>query len=371
MKELSNISKRYSQLKASGDNMVLATVVDVEGSSYRRPGARMLIEKQGQWIGGVSGGCLEGDLLKKAMQVFQTSIPRLVRYDTREEESNEIGVGLGCRGLINIWLEYIDPGDADNSIEQIQGILNRDSVQYRLQVLDTDKSKQTKAWIFGNKEDIMEKLDSEAWPVELCNEILNRIQQGFSGLCHDISKTDSDFKVFIEIIEPKPLIYICGYEYDTIPILELCRQLSWRSCLICKASKMSKLQYELADQHIDINESKEHLKKATDRTVVLLMTHDYKTDLDYLKACLQSEAFYIGLLGPRSRGERLLAESGNESICDESISRIYYPTGLDIGARQPEEIAISIFSEIMAVRSDRSGGPLKGRHAPIYDRYKR
>jgi xanthine/CO dehydrogenase XdhC/CoxF family maturation factor len=117
MKEIMLIVQLYERLKMSSTDMALASVVNIEESSYRRVGARMLVSAQGEWTGGISGGCLEGDALIKAQSAIHHNAPSIVRYDTMDDDDNQIGIGLGCNGIIDVLFTPIDISDAENEIE--------------------------------------------------------------------------------------------------------------------------------------------------------------------------------------------------------------------------------------------------------------
>ena len=129
MKEIRNIIQRYESA-ATNEQLALASVVHVEESSYRRIGARMLVSSNGEWIGGISGGCLEGDALKRSQKAIFSNRPSTVVYDTMDDDRNQIGVGLGCNGRIEVLFTPIDPEDPDNEIEQWHPILNYLSERY-------------------------------------------------------------------------------------------------------------------------------------------------------------------------------------------------------------------------------------------------
>jgi len=120
LKEIRNILKAYDQFKVAGLKMALASVIRIEESSYRRVGARLLVCENGQWSGGISGGCLEGDALKRAQIAIFKNSSSCVSYNTLEDDQNQIGVGLGCNGLIDVLFTPIDVDDAMNEIEQLR-----------------------------------------------------------------------------------------------------------------------------------------------------------------------------------------------------------------------------------------------------------
>src|SRR5687768_8836860 len=126
MKEFKNILEAYNKVDFTQRRAVLATVVKVRGSSYRSPGARMLITDDGKWVGSISGGCLEGDALRKARQVMSEKKPMTVTYDTREESNQNLGIGLGCNGVIDVLIEPVDSSDANNPVELFENLIGTD-----------------------------------------------------------------------------------------------------------------------------------------------------------------------------------------------------------------------------------------------------
>src|SRR5881398_1723786 len=125
MKEITDIIKAYDKAVAAGRQSALATVVNVEGSAYRRPGARMLVTEDGKLTGAISGGCLEGDALRKAQLVMVQKKPMLVTYDTTDDDDAKLGVGLGCNGIISILIEPLDNTDSNNSIELLRAFFSQ------------------------------------------------------------------------------------------------------------------------------------------------------------------------------------------------------------------------------------------------------
>src|SRR5690348_1522637 len=145
MKELQAIIDAYKKVDFSQRKAVLATVVKVSGSSYRSPGARMLITDDGRWVGSISGGCLEGDALRKARLVMMDNIPTTITYDTREESNQNLGIGLGCNGVIDILLEPVNPFLQNNLIQLFEYIISKEEPV-------------TLATVFNAREGISEKL---------------------------------------------------------------------------------------------------------------------------------------------------------------------------------------------------------------------
>ena len=371
MKEQKAIVEAFKNIDLNERRIALATVVKVRGSSYRSPGARMLITDDGKWVGSISGGCLEGDALRKARQVMTDKKPMTVTYDTREESNQNLGIGLGCNGVIDVLIEPLDPADDRNPIKFFERFL-------------TMREPLALATVYTSS------LAGEKLLVNSSNEI----QFGFSrkelnavvyaDLIKLFNGTRSEAKqyivdneivdVFIELIQPTISLIIFGGGFDARPVSQLAKSLGWNvsvtdECVahiapifFPSANKLSLCQRDFIDRDFDI----------TSYTACVLMSHNYEYDRDVLKKILLSPAPYIGILGPRKRFDKMLTEFENQgvTISKEDFHRIHSPIGLDIGAETPDEIALSIISEIQGKFSNRSGGFLKYRNAPIHNRDK-
>lgn len=357
MKEIQQIVDNYEKY-ADDQECALATVVHVEGSSYRRIGARMLVFQNGNWVGGISGGCLEGDALRKAKLVMHNKRSKIVRYDTREESYSSIGIGLGCNGVIDVLISAIETNDKNNAISLLKECtttrsehilittLNESSDNFgELMTLDTFRQSHS------NEENLLVKLN-------------NRIALAQKRQSSQILEFEEK-QLLIEYLPPAIRVLVFGAQYDTIPCLKLFRLLGWQSVLICNKQKSRGAIKELADLLIDVEETKK-TPKSDNHTVALLMSHDYATDKNNLLNCLNEEQLkYIGILGPRKRTNKMLKEL---SISAEHQKRIFSPIGLDTGAGSPKEIAVAIAAEIRTYFSGRKGGHLRERILPINDR---
>ncbi|MFT6336634.1 MAG: xanthine dehydrogenase accessory factor [Saprospiraceae bacterium] len=341
MKEIRSIISKYEQLKTTGTKMALATVVNVEYSSYRRSGARMLITEDGNWVGGISGGCLEGDTLKKAMYAIHKNEAVKVTYDTREDDPNQIGVGLGCNGLIDVLIVPIRDLE-NNPIEILKEIVDRRTPSILVTNLE-----------FGHTEDFT---INQSKSLALNREI-NNVKANTQS-----RKTDLENGYFIEYLQPEIALYIFGKNYDVIPLAQIAKDIGWKIKVVANPLKVSKQIFELVDEVI--NPAKKSIQP-DDYSVALLISHDYKTDKENLTKLQAHNLKYIGLLGPKKRKDKMLNELDSETITVRH-DNIYGPMGLDTGATSPEEIAISIVAEIRACFSDRAGGKLRDRDLSIH-----
>jgi xanthine/CO dehydrogenase XdhC/CoxF family maturation factor len=329
MKELKSILQFYRANTASDLKIALATVVHVEDSSYRRIGARMLILENGQWVGGISGGCLEGDALLQAKKVMLTGKGKVVTYDTRGRDAYQIGVGLGCEGRIDVYLQLVT--------DELMAVLEACTVIREKKLLVTP--------IAVNREPVLPffSTDDTSGPQR-------------SGLVERRGE-----KALFEWLEPNLRVVILGDNYDVYPMLDLCRTMGWEIIL---AGRQRKLRREGLEGLAQILPPEELGSISTDQyTAVLCMSHDYAADMKALSHFLVSSVGYLGLLGPRKRFERMIAELGLER---EAIDRVHSPMGLHLGAVTPEEIAASAVAEIIRTFRGGDGRPLREREGPIH-----
>jgi xanthine dehydrogenase accessory factor len=370
MKEQKAIVEAFKKIDLTRQKAALATVVKVRGSSYRSPGARMLITDNGQWVGSISGGCLEGDALRKARQVMLEKKPMTVTYDTREESNQNLGIGLGCNGVIDVLIEPIDLSDSNNPIKLFENLL-------------TTTEPIALATVFSSPDHLGEKLlisSNEKKEIELSDKQLNDFIT--SDLLQLFKNRKSEAKqyqwngntaeVFIELIQPAFSLMIFGGGFDARPVSVMAKSLGWDVIVTDECvAHLAPIFFPSADKlslcHRDFIDRDFHI---TPYTACVLMSHNYEYDRDVLRKVLKSEAPYIGILGPRKRFDKMLEEFTREGIMltDDDLHRIHSPIGLDIGAETPDEIAISIIAEVQGKFSNRSGGFLKYRNAPIHQR---
>ncbi len=348
-------------------------MVHVAGSSYRREGARMLIVDDGHWTGGISGGCLEDDTIRKAnMAIFQQK-PRVVRYDTTQDDPFQIGVGLGCKGIIDVLIEPVNPTDPTNPVELLRTVtLEADGVERgntALGVVTASDSPEVPVGlrILKSKDELVVNMTPLADWGKLKAAVLETLQNGASRQLEMTWSDGHKVQFFVEMIQPPIHLVALGSNYDLLPLLEIGRTLGWRLTVVGNLRKIGKSIFELATVVPDF----EQLPVLPDaRTAAVLMSHDYKTDFANLHKLLPAGLPFIGLLGPRKRTERMLEALENEGIhlSPTQLDTLHGPAGLDLGATTPEAIALSIAAEIQSVFGRRKGGSLRQRTAPIYER---
>jgi len=369
MIELKKIIELFDSLDLSKTRAAMATVVKVYGSAYRRPGARMLITEGGNFIGTISGGCLEGDALAKAKMCIAEQKPTLITYDTRDDSSAKVGANLGCNGMIDVLLEPITNDSIAISI--IRNHLSSNYTTTLALIYDDSLGELTGMRIVFGAEN-----EQNLVPALAAQIAANLLQSSETG--HSFSETHNfdgrDISVFYETIKPQVQLIIFGSGLDSHPIISFAKQLGWKVLITSDSYTITEPhRFEGADdiRYIDRKEILENIE-ISNRTFCILISHNYKYDFNVLKTIIHTDTPYIGILGPRKRAEKILNDlkENNINLNDNQLEKIFSPIGLEIGGDNPEEIALSIVSEIQTVIHGKSGGSLRNKKGPIHDREK-
>lgn len=362
MKEIKDIVKAAAIASTENLAMVLATVVKVEGSSYRRPGARMLVTEDGQMTGAISGGCLEGDALKKAILAIHQRKNRLVSYDTNTDEGSAIGLQLGCNGIVHILFEYVDLERRDHPIALLRRLLQQREEALLITSFSTEKQREqigTRLLIAGSEENTS-ALESQ---LPILEEHINVAKTKRQSVLALIEEEGQRNEILIEYIAPTVHLVVVGAGNDAQPVVEMAHLLGWEITVVDgRASHVNATRFPQASQLIVAPATGIITKMSVDPwTVFVLMTHNYSYDLTLLKELMHSATIYIGSLGPKTKLLRMFDDihQAGITIAESQKDKIYGPVGLDIGAETSAEIALAIIAEIKAVLSDRPGVPLK------------
>jgi len=372
MKEIRDIIKAFDEAQKLGKQTALATVVHVEGSSYRRPGARMLIEDDGQLTGAISGGCLEGDALRKALLVMTEKRSRLVTYDTMDDDDAKFGVGLGCNGIIQVLIEPIDISNPDNPIQYLKKVNEKRQTAALVTLFSLQDRKGPQ---YGTclllKEDgglvqhvpvLKEVLHADA------NEVLINQSSSFKNYTSD----DHNITAFIEVIKPPVSIIIIGAGNDVVPLVNMADILGWETTVVDGRANYAKQERFVSACQVLVAKPENVLEQITidEHTVFVLMTHNYNYDMAMLRQLLQKNVQYIGMLGPKKKRERMLNELKDEgsNFTEQQLSVLHSPVGLDIGAETSEEIALSILAEIKAMFANKDVQSLRKIKEVIHPR---
>lgn len=374
MKEISEIVNAYEIARKNGKRLALATLVHLNGSSYRRPGARMIVDETGQLTGAISGGCLEGDALRKAIFCIHQQLPKLVIYDTSDEDDATIGVQLGCSGIIQVLFEPIKEEDPHNPVELLKLAVQR----RQNAVIVTLYSNQSKNGVHPGTTILQEEsgyiINDTAYniPSDLIKDIKETMELKKSAF-KSYSNQDFPFNAFISYVAPSVSLIIVGAGNDAIPLQMIAETLGWQVTIVDGRHTYAKIERFSPSCQLVVSKPEKVLDQLIidEKTVFVLMTHNYNYDYALLKALLGKKVTYIGTLGPKKKLDNMLLDLKKEGIFlnDEQKKSIYGPVGLEIGAETSAEIALSITAEILAAINHKKGGFLRNLTTEIHPRY--
>lgn len=378
MSDLYGLLEALDQADSNNVDVVMATVVKVEGSAYRRPGARMLIPRDGQAVGTVSGGCLEQELVRKAWWLTESGLPVIRRYSTAahdEDDADEEGAaltfGLGCNGTVHVMLERLEAGTSSLLTDVLQGVRATGQPAALATVLSAGH-------------------DSGArMGARLGLTTLSRNSQGFS--CEVLeSRVHADLlatlerkkssrmiysigahavEVLLEYIAPQRRLVVFGAGNDALPLVQFATQLNWQVHVVDGRANFARAERFTGAKQVLVASIDQPfgLRAMVDGAAVVIMTHSYRQDRFWLKSVLACAPAYVGQLGPKERTERLLDEIEGGAGAAASRAELHYPMGLDLGGDTPQSVALAIVSEITACLNQRAGGRLRDRQARIHD----
>jgi len=375
MRDLLQIVAAFEALAAAGKPAALATVVAVEGSAYRRPGARMLVAGDGRTWGTISGGCLERDVARRAMMlILQLQNPFVICYETDGEDATEEdarpnldpGPSLGCGGRIEILIQRNTPDDPGPMTALAVVVRQRKpaTIATVIRTGSTDDRENLTGMCMmkiGDDSPVGEIPDAklnDAVAEQLRTPVSGN--RGFQIDRHTLS-CGGWAEVWTQRLVPPRALAIFGDGHDVAPLVEMAHLLGWHVTVIGSRPVAALAQKFPQADHVICNPDPTADDARPDAAVVV-MGHNFRRDAAVLGDLSHRTCDYIGILGPRKRTARLL-ESAGISAEQENI---FSPVGLDIGAENPEQIALAIVAEIQAVSSGRSGKPLRNRAGPIH-----
>ena len=330
MPELSRILATLAQ--APGEPAALATLVRVVGSSYRRPGARLLVLGTGRRVGSISGGCLEDDVVLRAQRVLASGKAETAMYDTTSENDLVWGVGLGCQGIVHIFIE-------------------------QLPVIRP-------TWIGIVGENLRARLDTELAIMHGGNPAPGTVLAG------DVPAGTIPADVFLEKISAPPALVIFGAGEDARPLVRLAKEVGWHVTVAdSRPAYATPERFPEADKVVSAAAQESASQLASDNSgFAVVMTHRYAEDLELVRRLLPHPLAYLGVLGPRKRTVRLLAQLKAEGVYpDEAmLARLHAPVGLDLGGNTPETVALAILAEMHCRFTHRTPIHLRDRAAPIH-----
>jgi len=335
--ELKYLIRTLSRWKQEGKNTVFVSVVALDGTSYRRPGVRMVIREDGVSAGAVSGGCVEDEIIRQAHSVFHSGIPKMMTYDGR--------LRIGCEGIIHLLIEPVSlSGDLLGALEKVwkeRGSFHMDSYYYK-EVGD-----------FANMGSLV-RVGGEGYPLHPSFQPDKADEQ----LCYS------------QEFGPLFQLHIFGAEHDAVQLSRAAKSLGWDVTIVASADESKNCDYfPGADALITPSFEEIDTSVMDEQTAVILMTHSFQKDVRYLMALKDSKPAYLGLLGSVQRRDRILSMLLEycPDVSVEFLDSIRGPAGISIGAESASEIAVSVLAEILSVIRNQSPVPLKDKAGPIHD----
>jgi xanthine/CO dehydrogenase XdhC/CoxF family maturation factor len=336
MSELRQILELWRSARDHREEICLATIVEIEGSSYRKPGTQMLITMDGRRAGSISGGCLEKEIQRKAWWLTRSGAT-VQKYSTFVDEGSETPYGMGCGGTVSVLLERGEP--AHQILRALQQCAERHAAMAIVSVIDANSCGCQ--LILSEDGDVLFESAAPEGSLVLARRALNQRRslwtQGLRSL-------------FVDYVVPPTALLVFGAGDDAQPLVEFAYMLGWQVTVVDGRSHLAtKERFPLAEKVVSsqlLNEL-----RLTERSATVILSHSYEQDRAALQALLPRELAYIGILGPRRRTERLLTEVAPEigRTVEECFTRLHSPAGLTIGAKNPAGIALAIVAEIHGV----------------------
>jgi len=373
MGELTDVLGAIESLSARGEKLALATIVAVRGSTYRRPGARLLVPEEGELVGNISGGCLENDVADVAKIVMREGMARIVSFDLTADDDEVWGWGLGCNGAFEL---FVEPADKAAEVAGALRIaLEEERPICMVTILDStvpgvEQGDRILVRPGGAAERSFGDAAVDAAAREAALEQLGAEQSQIRTM----AGTSGEARAFVEVLEPPLRLVVCGAGHDAVPLVRQAASLGWSPVVVDDRPEfLNRDRFREAAGFVLVERPDKVAEVAPvdERAFVVVMTHNFLRDKDYVRSLLSSPARFIAMLGPAVRTERLLTELLDEGveIGEDARARIHGPAGLDLGAEGPEEIAAAICAEIVAIKRGRGAGFLKDRPGPIHERH--
>jgi xanthine/CO dehydrogenase XdhC/CoxF family maturation factor len=374
MTELQRLLIAYDDHKATNQACALASVVDVAGSAYRRPGARMLVTDDGQLTGAISGGCLEGDARQRARRTIRQGRPTVVTYDSTDPDDDlQFGAALGCQGVVQILLEPLDFADPNNPLELLrrwaEGVEKPAVVATVFSLAGPDAPAQMGERLLLLADNTVQgtlPATSELYATILADARTALATSQPATRHYPVGV--GTVRVSLEILRPPVRLTVYGAGNDVQPLVRLAAGLGWRVQVVDGRPAQAQASRFPEAEQVRVLPLAEVQNEPHDGRFALLMTHNYYYDLAVLRHLLHAPNSYIGLLGPRKKYERLLTDLKKDepAAADLLATRLHSPIGLNLGAETPEEIALSVVAEIQAVLTSRPAGFLRDSPHPIH-----
>ena len=361
----------YQSLRLQTESCVLATVIETFGSTYRKAGARMLINQAGEMSGLLGGGCFERDLQEQAKSVFETGQAKTLFYDMRAPDDVVWGLGLGCNGAVRVFLQLLRSADDFNPLHWIADSVALQQAGVLVTVFaSTHADFPVGHSLFVPTASTGNQSMLSTAPFPFATTALQTLLQQKPRIATHVID-GSEIAVFYDPVQPPWRLLVCGAGIDAVPLVACAKALGWQVTVMDhRPAYIQPSRFPMADHLVQLFPEEVATKLDLDQfSALILMTHNIEYDQRYLQIMVNSRIPFIGLLGPEPRKLRLLEGLGEDA---ELISdRVYGPVGLDIGAETPEEIALSIMAAVQAKLNGRNGQLLSAKLEVAMHEYSR
>ena len=341
-----NLQDAFASWSAAGIPLVLATVYETQGSTYSKAGAQMLITGDGRFQGMLSGGCLEGDLAERAAQVIQSDRPESVTYDLAENDEDLWGLGVGCDGLMRIFLQPLTGRNMYQPFTAIAEAISGDAVQLAVFVIDSDDERINDGASLVSQSGKISWTDlEENAAARLLENAPAHLPSG-DAVYLSLAVDDARVSVLFSPLKPRPRLLVLGAGLDAEPVVRFASELGIRVTIADhRPAYIQAGEFRLADStHCWPAAELANSLELNQFSACVVMSHHLETDRVYLEQLASSSVSYIGLLGPPGRKHKLMTALGSAG---ESLDgRLHGPAGIKIGARGPAPIALSIIAEV-------------------------
>ncbi len=364
-KETAEVFARLAELEAEGRRAALATVVRISGSAYRRPGAKLLVEEAGDTLGSVSGGCLEADVREVARGVLAGGAPRLLHYDTGSDEDALWGMGLGCDGRVDVFVQAATEGPLAEIAPRLRELLAGEAALVVATALDAPEEPAGPTLVVpagGGAEGSMGTQELDRAAAERARLL---VAAGRSSL-----ETVGGRRVFFDVLQAPRHLLILGAGDDARPLVAYAADAGFRVTVADhRPALLAPGRFPGAFAAVRARPEEEPAPELARllgrapgrRALAVVKTHSLAHDREWVRRLLAAGLPYVGVLGPRGRTGALLAE-----LDAEGDPRVFAPVGLDLGADGPRQVALAIVAELLAFASGREPRHLAQRREAIH-----
>jgi len=368
MKDFINIITAYEKHNNS-QCVAIGIIIAIEGNSFRRTGFRILIRDDGHWFFDGETGVFTGSILDKIQNTFECENTLVVDVDTASIEGRPLGIALGYRGVIQLFIHPLGQQNNGRPITILKNSLSQ--IDHRILMTITQSCqadiKAGDTFLYQNETQLIASFSDKILAQAIYEQAESCWEKGRSSL-QNIKAEKGSIQVFYEILTHPPKLVLFGGQYDIYPLAQIAKSIGWRVVVVANPEKLRQSIFSIVDEVVAIENVAQ--VKVDSLTAFILMSHIFERDMDNLIAATKTSVPYIGMLGPEKRFTRMFTQLSERGfiLSKQDEQRVFAPMGLDIGSATQEEIAIALIAEIRAFFSNRDGGFLKKKKGTIHDR---